>query len=510
MKSIDRLLALFLSLLIFNIISAQTTVVSTVQHTMTCEDLENLRIPDVTISQVEHLLEPVPHCKVIGIIGTEIKFEMLLPDNWNSRFVMGGGSGFAGSIFNFAASSIKKGFATVGTDTGHEGNVINADWALNNMERQVNFGHLAVHRTAVTAKEIIRQYYSSEIAFSYFQGCSRGGGQAMMEAQRYPEDFDGIVAGAPAFNTISHGAECIQNTKAIFPNPINLDQPAITLPNLELLESIILLQCDELDGVKDSILLDPRDCIINYDLLPLCPDDIESEDCFTSSQIEAIKIIYSGVSTDECTISLGFPPGCESQEWGWQEWITGPPTTPLALNYPSLQYALGTEIFKYFVFNNPLWDYSTYNFEDYILSTELSASNLNATSYDYNDFNKNGSKLIVYHGWNDHALSALETIDYYEKVEKMDSNLRDYFRLYLLPGVLHCQNGPGPYEVDWLEIIQDWIENNNPPERVVVTKTENDEVIMTRPVFPYPRTSVYDRIGDPSLESSWIEKNISK
>ncbi|MGW8316562.1 MAG: tannase/feruloyl esterase family alpha/beta hydrolase, partial [Bacteroidales bacterium] len=142
----------------------------------------NLRIPDVTISQAELIQEPVPHCKVTGIIGREINFELLLPAQWNSRFAMGGGGGFVGSVQNIAESSVLKGYANAGTDTGHKGIGLKADWALNHMERQVNFGHLAIHRTAVTSKAIIEQYYCSPIAYSYFLGCSRGGGQAMMEA----------------------------------------------------------------------------------------------------------------------------------------------------------------------------------------------------------------------------------------------------------------------------------------------------------------------------------------
>jgi hypothetical protein len=176
---------------------------------MPCEELKNLMFPDVIVSETTQMEEPVAHCKVVGVIGKEINFELLLPKDWNSRFIMGGGGGFVGSVQNIARSSINDGYATAGTDTGHEGIGIKADWALNNMERQVNFRHLAVHRTAIVSKEIIRRFYCSDSEYSYFLGCSRGGGQAMMEAQRYPDDFDGIVAGAPAFNWPAIGAEFI-------------------------------------------------------------------------------------------------------------------------------------------------------------------------------------------------------------------------------------------------------------------------------------------------------------
>ncbi len=245
MKRTKSILSVLIPLLFINAITlAQNINDSEKVPCMPCEELKNIILPDVIISQAEEIQEPAPHCKVTGIIGTEINFVLLLPYNWNSRFAMGGGGGFVGSVQNMAESSITKGYATAGTDTGHKGHGLTAEWALNNMERQVNFGHLAVHRTAVTTKEIIRQYYDSNVAYSYFLGCSRGGGQAMMEAQRYPDDFDGIVAGAPAFNWPAIAAEFIQNSQAIYPNPDELENPVITLGNLKLLQTKVLEQCD--------------------------------------------------------------------------------------------------------------------------------------------------------------------------------------------------------------------------------------------------------------------------
>ena len=223
MKRIKVILSLGVALLLFNACLAQAVDDPKKNPCIPCEEIKNVRLPDVIISQTDRLQDPVPHCKISGIIGTEIKFELLLPNDWNSRFVMGGGGGFVGSIQNAAISSLNEGYATVGTDTGHQGNGLKADWALNNMVRQVNFGHLAVHRTSVTSKEIIRQYYCSEASYNYFLGCSRGGGQAMMEAQRYPKDFDGIVAGAPAFNWPAFGAEFIENSQAVYPNRAALE-----------------------------------------------------------------------------------------------------------------------------------------------------------------------------------------------------------------------------------------------------------------------------------------------
>jgi feruloyl esterase len=204
-----------------------------------------------------------PHCKVAGVIGTETHFELLLPDDWNGKFVMGGGGGFVGSVMNTSLpfGSLQSGYATVGTDTGHRGHPLDASWAHNNLERLVSFGHQAVHRTAVTAKALTEAYYRDGIRRSYFTGCSRGGGQGLMAAQRYPEDFDGIVAGAPAYNwTPGLAALATQITRAMYPDPGNLEEAVVGPAEQELIESSYLAMCDEQDGLKDGILNDPRTC----------------------------------------------------------------------------------------------------------------------------------------------------------------------------------------------------------------------------------------------------------
>ncbi len=491
-------------LFMFNCVVAQSTDEIGKIPCIPCEEVMNMRLPDVTISQTETVQESTPHCKVMGVIGTEINFELLLPNDWNSRFAMGGGGGFVGSIQNMAQPSVHKGYATVGTDTGHQGHGLKADWALNNLERQVNFGHLGIHRTAVTAKEIIRQYYCSEITYSYFIGCSRGGGQAMMEAQRYPHDFDGIVAGAPAIDWPAFGAEFVQNCQVIYPNPDKLDNPVITIANVELLHSLVLKQCDASDGLEDGILNDPTDCAFDFTVLPECPDNSSSDDCFTSKQLEAIKAVYAGVSDKQGEIYPGFPFGGENEPGGWKAWITGPNEGTMALNFPSLHFGFGTEMFKYLIFQDPTWDYSSYDFSDFSATTKFAASNLNATSTDYSVFKQQGGKMIMFHGWNDPALSAFATINHYKRVQSQDPDVQNYLRLFLLPGVLHCGGGPGPDTVDWIELIRNWVEKGMAPNRVILTKSEEEKSVITRPVFPYPEKAVYDGKGDPNEESSFM------
>ncbi|MFZ0283002.1 MAG: tannase/feruloyl esterase family alpha/beta hydrolase [Bacteroidales bacterium] len=491
-----KLLILTLFLGSLSIVSAQTILNS--KACIPCEQLKEIKLPDVTILEVEETIEG--HCRVLGRISKEINFELLLPKNWNNRFLMGGGGGFVGSITNQFRNSVDSGFATVGTDTGHEGPIQQASWALNNMERQLNFGRLAVHRTVTVSKAIIKAFYFSDPLYSYFLGASRGGGQAMIEAQLYPEDFNGIVAFAPAISWPAFGAKFVQNIQKIYPDPKNLNHPVITLDNLRLLHYYVLKLCDGLDGLKDSIINNPGDCKFDFSILPVCPDNKESSNCFTSQQLEAIKTIYSPVVSQKDTIYQGFPLGGENETEGWSLWITGSDTTR---RIQGLQYYFGTDIFKYFVFNDPDWDYSKYTFSDYFTETKYASSFLDATQTDYSEFKKKGGKLIMVHGWSDPALSAFSTIEHYKAIAQKDKDLKSYVRLFLLPGVLHFQGGSGPDQADWIKLITGWVEKNEAPERVVLSKVKNKQIVMTRPVYPFPKKIEYDGTGNPDMESSF-------
>src|SRR5437588_10544619 len=239
------------------------------------EELRQARLPDVSLDSVtpvnrdaQKKQNVAAYVQVKGIIGQHIRFELLLPDAWNGRFVMGGGGGFVGTVQNAARYAVNKGYATVGTDTGHQSEPgYMAGWALDNLEAKVNFGYLAVHRTAEVAKALIRSYYRGEATYCYFVGCSRGGGQAMMEAQRYPKDFDGIVAGAPAFNWPGLAATSITIAKALYPDAQHFDSTVVTKEALQKLQAGIVEQCDAQDGLKDGVIQDPASA--NFDLFKL-------------------------------------------------------------------------------------------------------------------------------------------------------------------------------------------------------------------------------------------------
>ncbi len=474
-----------------------------------CEELKNLRLPDVTILEATSFKQKtiegdaitVPFCRVLGRISKEINFELLLPVEWNRRFLMSGGGGFVGSIQNNLRADVNAGYATVGTDAWHRGSGVDASWGLNNMERQLDFGRLAIHLTAVVSKSILRSCYCADPAYAYFLGWSRGGGQALVEAQQYPADFDGIVAGAPAFNWPAIAAKFVTNSQMNYPN--GAGHPVITRDNLKLLQAAVLRQCDTLDGVADHILNDPRACKFDFTTLPLCPDSLPGANCFTPPQMAAVKTVYTAVTNKQDTIYPGFPFGAESEPGSWELWIAG--NSPGA-NMPSLHYLFGTNVFKYLIFNNPDWDYRKCDLTNFFSDTKYASAYLDAAQTDYSDFHKRNGKMIMYHGWNDPALSAFATISHYREAERKDTDLHSYIRLFLLPGVLHCGGGPGPDNINLVGLIRDWVENGKAPDRVIVSKQSNGKTILTLPVYPFPKLAVYTGTGDPNLEKNFRDK----
>ena len=486
-----------------------------------CEEQAFPPLPDVTITSTSPVSQPTAHCKVTGRIGPEIHFELLLPKQWNGKFVMGGGGGFVGSVMNtsLAYGSLHAGYATVGTDTGHQGHPLDASWAHNNLERLVNFGHQAVHRTAVTAKALTKAYYQNDIARSYFTGCSRGGGQGFVSAQRYPQDFDGIVAGAPAFNWAPGlAALASQINQAMYPDPNNLQEAVVGPREQELIESSYLAICDEQDGIKDNILNDPRQC--KFDVATLLCKGEKTDSCLSQEQLAAVKIIYDGPKDSKGNpLFYGYPFGSENSPGGWPRWLTG------GLKYqedlsgfqggvdagefaapvtPSAHYGFGNGIMKYFVYNDPGWTYENHNYDTFIKDSARVAETLNATDPDLSAFRKRGGKLIIYSGWSDAAAPGPAIVDYYEDVLSLDMSAADDVRLFMMPGVEHCIGGPGPSFVNFLTEIDQWFETGKAPEQTTAYwLNEKMQPSGSRPVCAYPRIARYDGKGNTRNATSF-------
>ena len=479
-------------------------------------------LPDVWIRSVTHETAPVPNCKVAGVIGTETNFELLLPDTWNGKFVMGGGGGFVGSVVNMSLmyGSLQAGYATVGTDTGHQANSLDASWALNNLERIVSFGHQAVHRTAVTAKALTSAYYGQDASRNYFIGCSRGGGQALMEAQRYPEDFDGIVAGAPAYNwTHELGGRNAWVNQVMYPDPNDLSVAVIGPEKTQLIGKAVMDQCDSLDGLEDGILNNPLQC--KFDVSSLACEGSKTNACLTDQEVKAAKRIYDDLHNQEGRIFPGMPPGGELSPGGWALWFTGgldlqqdvgdfqegmrtesdfpDPVTPNA------HFAFGNGVMKYLVYHDPDWNYADYTFETFQSDVAKVAPTLNATNPDLTAFRERGGKLLIWSGWGDMALSPLGTIEYYERVLKHDASASEDVSLVMMPGVDHCAGGVGPFWVNYLDEIDKWVETGKGPEQMTAYWL-NDQMQPdgSRPVCAYPKYVKYKGTGDLRDAASFI------
>ena len=472
--------------------------------------LKATRLPDVAITEVSHyesyegpeytpFIGPswriaVGHTRVTGTIGGKIGFEVLLPDEWNGRFVMGGGGGFVGTIENQAREATNRGYATAGTDTGHKGAAVDDGlWALNDAEAQLNFSGLAVHRTAATAKALIHAYYGANPEFSFFSGCSTGGGQALIEAQRYPDDFDGIIAAAPVVNNVALAGARIHNAQHFFPNPEKLNQPIVSESQLQDLTDRVVQQCDRLDGVADGIIDYPLDCDF----------DLQSVPELTPAQTRALKALYEGPSVNGESIYPGMPFGSEH---GFHTWKAGSfPDLVTSLGMPNYGIALGLGYARSFIFQNPAWDYSTYDWSTWHGDTRFVNAFSRADDPNLEPFRDRGGKLILWHGWHDAPLTPLASIRYYETVQRRDRNLRDYFRFFLLPGVDHCSGGPGPDQVEWLSLIEDWVKHGQAPNRVVARKLDDaGSVSRSRPVYPYPLRAVYSGTGSVDDADSYV------
>lgn len=447
-------------------------------------------------------------CRVVAVAkptsDSEIRIELWMPaSGWNGKLQGLGNGGFAGQIdFMQLASAVGKGYAATATDTGHAGSPIDATWALGHPEKVVDFGHRGIHEMTRVAKELVRAFYGKDAQRSYFAGCSDGGREALMEAQRYPADYDGILAGAPANYWTALLSMAAADTQAL-----TLDRASFIPPaKISTIAAAVNSACDQLDGVRDGILNDPRQC--HFDPVTIqCKAREDTDKCLTPPQVSALKKIYAGPhDANGHEIFPGYLPGAEDGSGGWGLWITGPEPRK------SLMAFFGIGYFSNMVYENPSWDDKTFNINSGLKSTdEKTASALNATDSDMKPFLARGGKLIIYHGWNDPAIPATNTVNYYQSVvAKLGQHDVDSFlRLYMVPGMQHCDDGPGadsfgqvgrlnfddPQRSVSAALVQ-WVEQNVAPSTIVATKYAGDHPTMTRPLCPYPRSAKYKSAGD--------------
>lgn len=504
-----------------------------------CESLATLKVGTATITSAKTVAEgplalPAPpgaparpspvvpaRCDVAGVIrptsDSEIKFALWLPaaSGWNGKYRQEGNGGWAGNIpYGSMVDPLRRGYAVAATNDGHDGG--GADWAVGHPEKLIDFGHRAVHEVAVHAKAIVQAHYGRAPARAYFVGCSDGGREALMEAQRYPEDFNGIIAAAPA-NRWSHlFTAFVWNELALMKTP----DSAIPAAKLPAIQAAVHAACDTHDGVADGLLEDPRTC--KFDPAVLACKGADDGKCLTRPQVEALKAVYGGPRNPRTNepIYPGILPGTEALTWG--NWIVA--ADPMK----TIQATLGNPYYGQAVYERPGWDVRTMDFDkDFRYGEQKAAPILNSSSPDLRSFRANGGRLIQYHGWGDSAISALASIEYYESVrafmtkapdgrnpQAAGTPIEDFYRLFMVPGMGHCQGGPGPNrfgnggavrpetmhdpERDVFAALEQWVEQGRAPEQFIGEGTVVGDPAkpLTRPLCLYPAIARYKGSGE--------------
>jgi len=456
-------------------------------------------------------------CRVSGIAkptgDSEIKFEVWLPvSGWNGKYEQVGNGGFAGTIpLARLAEPVARGYATAGTDDGHVGGR-DVSWAIGHPEKVIDFGYRAVHETSVLAKAIVREFYGKDPTQSYFVGCSDGGREALMEVQRFPADFHGIVAGAPANYWTHLMFKGLLDERALLDNPASYIPPS----KLPVLQNAALAACDALDGVKDGLIQNPRVC--RFDPVVIQCKWTDGPDCLTAPQVEAAKKIYGPAKNSQtgAQISPGFSPGAEAVPANWRTWITGASAGELTVGA-----FFANAFFAYMVYEDPKWDFHTLNFSSDVKRTDDKfASILNSTDPNLTPFKARGGKLIQYHGWGDSAIPPQNSIDYFESVQSAMGSTKDFYRLFMVPGMSHCQGGAGPNVFgndvavpqadaahDVVMALDQWVVHDIAPGQIVATGFVDGNpgkgVAMTRPLCPYPQEAHYNGTGDTNSAANF-------
>jgi feruloyl esterase len=494
----------------------------------TCESLKSLSLPDTTIlsatlvpagpftlpaatpTQKPQVFQiPVDACRIAGVVKPAVNFEVWMPasfakasepkvSGWNGKFQGVGNGGFAGVItYGAIATALGRGYAVASTDTGH--NTPGGSWAMGHPELVIDFGYRAIHEMTVKSKEIVKAFYGNAPARSYFVGCSTGGRQGLSEAQRFPVDYDGIVAGAPA-NYYTH-----MHAGSVWIAAATLKEKAARLSPAKFaaLNKGAIAACDATDGVTDGLIENPAAC--RFDPSSLRCTGAESDACLTTPQIEAARKIY-GTSTNPRTKAVIFPGMAPGSELTWGAKAAQP-------------LGLMLDMYKYLVFSNPGWDWKTFDFDkDVAAGDDKVGKIMNAIDPDLRAFKKGGGKLILYHGWNDQLISPYNTINYYGSVTTTmgPRDTDDFARLFMVPGMQHCAGGVGPNVFDSVTALEQWVEKGTKPAQIVASHMSDGLPTValakvgtadrTRPLCPYPQVASYKGSGSINEAASFVCK----
>jgi feruloyl esterase len=423
---------------------------------------------------------------------SDIKVELWLPANWNGKLLAIGNGGWAGTIgYGGMATALKDGFAVTSTDTGHS--TPGGSFALGHPEKLIDFGWRSEHEMTVKAKAVVAAFYGRAPKYAYWSGCSTGGRQGLMEATRFPNDFDGIVAGDPSNPRATRNAWQVSMTIA------SHKPPAGVLPDakLKVIHEAVLAACDQLDGVKDGILENPKAC--RFDPASLLCKGEDAPACLTAPQVASAKLMISpGRFSNGQEYHPGLELGSETGYYpgrgpGWSEWA-GDHADPTE-----------KENYKYVVYKDPNWDWHTFNADTGVrLAQKMDEGTVDVTKTDFSAFK---GKLIMFHGWGDPSVAPQGTINYYNAVLKTTPKAADSIRLFMVPGMGHCGGGDGATDhFDMIAALDRWVDKGQAPTEILATHVDNGIVTRSRPLCPYPQTAAYKGAGSTDDAANFVCK----
>ena len=502
-----------------------------------CADMAGLKLKDVSIISATDVdgggFTPAPtafrtlsggkptianlpaFCRVVAVIApspdSAIRAEVWLPKAWNGKYDGQGNMGQGGTIlYDAMAAALRRGYATSATDLGHNGdtNPFDATWALHHPERIVDYGYRSTHLTAVLAEAVTADFYGDKPKYSYFEGCSQGGQEAMMEAQRFPEDYDGIIAGNADYAALHHYI----GGHLYVPWLMYADKPGylFSAGKAKALGDAVNAACDKLDGVADGVIENPKLC--KFDPAQIQCGSADGPNCLMPSEVALVRKLYAGPNALlGAGYYGGYARGGESATWGG--FITGVPLENKEMPFfGNFHFFQGLPILRDFVFDDPNWDWKSWNWKtdparaaNARIGKDTLAHVLDADSPDLSKLARRNGKLLQYHGWADPNVSPETATAYHDRVQaSMKGKTADAtYRLFMVPGMGHCQGGPGPDRFDMLTAMEQWVEHGKAPEQIPAAHMTAGKIDRTRILCSYPKTAKYDGRGDPNDAASF-------
>ncbi len=484
-----------------------------------CDTLASLALPNVTITAAEAVAAGAfapsmpdgrslsegqaqqygalpAFCRVAATLtpssDSDIKMEVWMPaEGWNGKLQAVGNGAFTGSLRQDGgrsmASGLERGYATASTDTGHVGG--SAEFGYEHPEKLVDFGWRSVHEMTVTAKDVIAKFYGNGPEHSYWFGCSAGGRQAMKEAQRFPEDYDGIIAGAPGNDWMGRAAASLRVAKHLEHH----EDARLPEAKVQLLHEAVLAACDAADGVEDRVVGDPERC--HFDPGVLRCSGAEGDDCLTAAQVTTAEMMYASPKNPKTgRVVTGVLPGSEPN-WTDMGWTRSARAT-------------GIDQYRYLIYGDLDWTIDQFDFDtDIVAAEETDNDTVNALDPNLRPFLDRGGKLLAYHGWADAQISPANATQYYNRVVETvgdEALVRDGFRLFMAPGMGHCAGGEGPNAFDALTAMEEWVEQGKAPDQIIASRTRDGVVDRTRPLCPYPQLAVYSGSGSMDDAANFV------